>query len=51
MYGRFYRAIPVPEGANAEKATARFNNGVLVSIALRHDALQSLLFAVALAVG
>jgi HSP20 family protein len=28
-YGRFYRAIPVPEGANAEKATAQFNNGVL----------------------
>jgi HSP20 family protein len=28
-YGRFYRAIPVPEGANAENATASFNNGVL----------------------
>jgi len=28
-YGRFYRTIPVPEGANAEKATAQFNNGVL----------------------
>jgi HSP20 family protein len=28
-YGRFYRSIPVPEGANAEKATAQFNNGVL----------------------
>jgi HSP20 family protein len=28
-YGRFYRAIPMPEGANAEKATAWFNNGVL----------------------
>jgi len=28
-YGRFCRAIPVPEGANAEKATAQFNNGVL----------------------
>ena len=28
-YGRFYRAIPVPEGADADKATAKFNNGVL----------------------
>jgi len=28
-YGRFYRAIPVPEGAAADKATAQFNNGVL----------------------
>jgi HSP20 family protein len=28
-YGRFYRAIPVPEGANADKATAQFNKGVL----------------------
>jgi len=28
-YGRFYRAIPLPELADAAKATARFNNGVL----------------------
>ena len=28
-YGRFYRTIPVPEGANADKATAQFNNGVV----------------------
>src|SRR5712692_11324555 len=28
-YGRFYRAIPVPELADAGKATARFSNGVL----------------------
>jgi HSP20 family protein len=28
-YGRFYRTIPVPEGANADKATAQFNNGLL----------------------
>jgi len=28
-YGRFYRTIPVPEGANVDKATAQFNNGVL----------------------
>ena len=28
-YGRFYRAIPLPEGAKTGDATARFNNGVL----------------------
>ena len=28
-YGSFYRAIPLPEGAEADKANARFNNGVL----------------------
>jgi HSP20 family protein len=28
-YGRFHRAIPLPEGANASKATAEFRNGVL----------------------
>ena len=28
-YGRFYRAIPLLELADAAKATARFNNGVL----------------------
>jgi HSP20 family protein len=28
-YGSFYRAIPLPEGAKADKANARFNNGVL----------------------
>jgi HSP20 family protein len=28
-YGQFYRAIPLPEGANVDKARAQFNNGVL----------------------
>ena len=28
-YGRFCRAIPLPDAADAEKATAQFNNGVL----------------------
>jgi len=28
-YGRFYRAIPLPEGAKGDQANARFENGVL----------------------
>lgn len=28
-YGRFYRTIPLPEGASAEQAKARFDNGLL----------------------
>jgi HSP20 family protein len=28
-YGSFYRAIPLPQGAEADKANASFNNGVL----------------------
>lgn len=28
-YGQFYRAIPLPDGANADQARAEFNNGVL----------------------
>jgi HSP20 family protein len=28
-YGEFYRSIPLPEGANADQAKARFENGVL----------------------
>ncbi len=28
-YGRFYRAIPLPEGAKVDQATAKFENGVL----------------------
>lgn len=29
MYGRFSRFIPLPEGANTDKATATFKDGVL----------------------
>jgi HSP20 family protein len=37
-YGRFYRAIPLPDGANAEEAKASFNNGVLeVTVPLPHQ--------------
>jgi HSP20 family protein len=28
-YGKFYRSIPMPEGAKADQAAANFNNGVL----------------------
>lgn len=28
-YGQFYRLIPLPEGANADQATAQFENGIL----------------------
>ncbi|HEY1337350.1 MAG TPA: Hsp20/alpha crystallin family protein, partial [Bryobacteraceae bacterium] len=28
-YGHFYRMIPLPEGADADKAKAEFKNGVL----------------------
>jgi HSP20 family protein len=28
-YGQFYRAIPLPDGANTEQAKAQFKNGVL----------------------
>lgn len=28
-YGQFYRAIPLPEGANTEQTKAQFENGVL----------------------
>jgi HSP20 family protein len=29
FYGSFYRVIPLPEGVNADQATAQLNNGVL----------------------
>jgi HSP20 family protein len=28
-YGRFYRTIPLPEGANIDQVSAKFDNGVL----------------------
>jgi HSP20 family protein len=28
-YGRFYRSIPLPEGAKADQARAKFENGIL----------------------
>jgi HSP20 family protein len=36
-YGRFYRTIPLPEGANAEKARAEFKNGELnITVPVQH---------------
>lgn len=29
LYGRFYRSIPLPEGAKTDQARAKFENGVL----------------------
>jgi HSP20 family protein len=29
IYGHFYRAIPLPEGAKVDQAKANFDNGVL----------------------
>ena len=38
-YGRFYRVIPLPEGANVDQAKARFDNGVLeVTLPLAEEA-------------
>jgi len=36
MYGRFYREIPLPEGADTDEATATFRDGVL-EIAIPHE--------------
>lgn len=38
-YGRFYRAVPLPEGANVDQAKAKFENGVLeVTVPLAEQA-------------
>ncbi len=39
VYGRFSRVIPLPDGADLDKASARFENGVLeIEVPLREDA-------------
>jgi HSP20 family protein len=41
-YGAFYRQIPLPQGVDADKATATFNNGVLeVTIQVPKTELRS----------
>ncbi|HUD98769.1 MAG TPA: Hsp20/alpha crystallin family protein [Bryobacteraceae bacterium] len=38
QYGRFYRTLPLPENADAERARARFENGVLqITVPLRAE--------------
>jgi HSP20 family protein len=38
FYGRFARVIPLPDGADLDKASARFENGVLeIEIPFRED--------------
>jgi HSP20 family protein len=38
-YGQFYRSIPLPEGASADQARARFENGVLeISVPIQEPA-------------
>lgn len=38
-YGRFHRTIPLPEGADAGQARARFDNGVLeISVPVQESA-------------
>jgi HSP20 family protein len=38
MYGRFYRRIPLPDGAKVDRAQAKFDNGVLeISVPVAHD--------------
>jgi HSP20 family protein len=42
LYGRFYRRIPLPEGARAEEATAQFRDGELkVSVPVAERAHSS----------
>jgi HSP20 family protein len=41
-YGNFYRSIPLPEGADSEKARARFENGVLeLTVPIRQQQKKS----------
>ncbi|HEY7388486.1 MAG TPA: Hsp20/alpha crystallin family protein [Bryobacteraceae bacterium] len=41
-YGHFYRAIPLPDGADADKAKAEFKDGVLrVSVPITESKRQS----------
>jgi HSP20 family protein len=41
-YGRFYRAIPLPEGAKTEQARAEFNNGVVkISVPVPEEKVNS----------
>jgi HSP20 family protein len=40
-YGRFYRLIPLPDGANADQVRAKFENGVLeVTVPLAEEAIK-----------
>src|SRR5262249_16932911 len=40
-YGKFYRSIPLPEGAQPENAQARFDNGVLrIEVPISQQATQ-----------
>jgi HSP20 family protein len=42
MYGQFYRAIPLPDGADAEKAKAEFKDGILrVSVPVNENKRQA----------
>jgi HSP20 family protein len=42
MYGRFFRAIPLPEGAKVDEARAKFENGVLeITVPLQEERKKS----------
>ena len=41
-YGKFYRAIPLPDGASADQAVAQFNNGILeISVPIAEQKLKA----------